>query len=69
MKVRDIETIQKMIDKDTQNINLYIEAARLLIEQNNYFLANKYIEDACEIDCNNEELIELMRISPIIPGE
>lgn len=64
MKVRDIETIQKMLDKDTQNINLYIEAARFLIKQNNYSLANKYVEDACEIDCNNRELIVLIKSFP-----
>ena len=59
VKVRDIDTIQKMIDKDTQNVNLYIEAARSLIYQGKFSNAKIYIEDALELNYNNSTLLEI----------
>ncbi|HHT9135736.1 MAG TPA: methyltransferase domain-containing protein [Candidatus Wunengus sp. YC60] len=57
VKVRDTDTIQKMIDKDTQNVNLYIEAARTLMNQDKFSDAKMYIEDALELDYNNPTLL------------
>ncbi len=59
VKVRDIDTIQKMIDKDTQNVNLYVEAARYLINQGKFSNAKMYIEDALELNYNNSILHEI----------
>lgn len=59
VKARDIDTIQKMIDNDTQNVNLYIEAARSLINQGKFANAKMYIEDALELNYNNSTLLEI----------
>ena len=59
MKVRDIDTVQKMIEKDTQNVNLYIEAARSLMNQGKFSNARMYVEDALELNYNNSTLLEM----------
>jgi ubiquinone/menaquinone biosynthesis C-methylase UbiE len=61
-KLIDIDTVQKMIDKDPQDKNLYIVAAKILINQRNYPLAIRYIEDAIELDFNDPKLIEMHQL-------
>lgn len=57
VKVRDIDTVQKMIDKDTQNVNHYIEAARTLMNHDKFSDAIKYVEDALGLDATNPTLL------------
>ena len=57
VKVRDIDTVQKMIDKDIQNVNHYIEAARTLMNQGKLSDAIRYVKDALELDSINPTLL------------
>lgn len=59
VKIRDIDNIQKMIDKNTQNVSLYIEAAHALMNQGKFLDAKMYIEDALELDNDNPTLLEI----------
>jgi tetratricopeptide (TPR) repeat protein len=59
MKIRDINTVQKLIENDLQNVNLYIEAARSLLNQGKFSPARRYVEDALELNPNNSTLTEM----------
>lgn len=59
VKVRDIDTVQKLIENDLQNVNLYLEAARSLLNQGEYLPARRYVEDALELNHSNTTLIEM----------
>ena len=58
-KIKSLDTVQSMIDKDPQNISLYIAAARFLINKNNGKLAKIFIEDALELDYKNSAVLEM----------
>lgn len=59
IKVRDIDTVQKLIENDIQNVNLYIEAARSLMNHGKFSNARMYAEDALELDHDNSILLEM----------
>ena len=61
IKVRDIDVVQKLIENDTQNVNLYIEATRSLMNHGKFTNARIYAEDALELNHGNAMLLEMYR--------
>lgn len=59
IKARDIDIVQKLIDNDMKNVNLYIEAAQSLLNHGNFSHARRYVEDALELNPNNSALTDI----------
>lgn len=60
-----IEKIQKMIENNYSQVSLYLQAAELLIQNNEIDEAKKYLEDALEFAPDNPAIMELYKeISP-----
>lgn len=59
IKARDIDIVQKLIDNDMKNVNLYIEAAQSLLNHGNFSHARRYVEDALELNPNNSTLTDI----------
>jgi hypothetical protein len=63
-KMISLEQIQSEIDKDPENIELYLAAARLLLKQGDSKSARKYIDDAMELNAEFPALAALLKEHP-----
>lgn len=52
-----LNTIQQKIENNYSDISLYLQAAKILLENNEVNEAKKYVEDALELDFNNPALL------------
>lgn len=64
-----LAVVQKMIDSNTGDSACYIEACKLLLEAGCKDEAQRYYEDACELDPTNPELQNIARSAGIQSDE
>ena len=57
-----VNEIQSGIEKNFKDIDLYLQAAKLLIKQNANGEAKKYLEDVLELDVENNEAHSLLNL-------
>ena len=57
-----ISIIQNRIEKNYMDVNNYLKAAQILVGRNDYDTALKYLEDALELDYENKEVNQLLRL-------
>jgi hypothetical protein len=58
---RRLDTIDQGIDTELSNVELYLKAARTLVDARQETEARKYIEDALELDPDHVEALSLYR--------